>query len=318
MASSVEPASPSIEEQLSLAVKARDKATVDRILALSPSPDLHNNHHTATLLHSACAFGDEDIVKALLDHGASPKRVDQKGKPPLHDAAMKGPLAIVRHLVEAIPENGRAQYINLGSKDPASMGMTALHAACYPTSPEGCVKFLLANGADRDAVWDRVPECNPRRWTAAHCACYYTRLDAMKSLLEPNSDIFGVLLQDGPHETPRTCLQRACFKNDECVEWLLKNMKLEDIQKRDKKKWSAWDYASFGVQRARERALGQSPLMALIELAVKEKAADFDSKCRWQEMPRGQRTFAIWDCMLSNVRNILFFIVSVYTRACVR
>ncbi|KAL1603428.1 hypothetical protein SLS60_005015 [Paraconiothyrium brasiliense] len=306
MACSVEPASPSIQEQLSLAVKAGDKATVDQILALSPCPDLHNNHRTATLLHSASALGDEDIFKDLLGHGAPLNGLDQEGRTPLHVAAMKGPLAIVRHLIEAIPENGRAEYINLGSKDLASAGMTALHAACYPTSPEGCVKFLLANGADRDAVWDRGRVCGPRRWTAAHCACYYTQLDAMKLLLEPESDIFGVLLQDGPRETPRTCLQRACWSNNvECVEWLLKNMKFENIQKPDGKGWSAWDCASFGVQNVRERARDRSPLMALVELAVKEKAEDFNSWCRWEERRRGQRTFGIWECILSNTPSFI-------------
>lgn len=51
-----------------------------------------------TLLHRACAFGSQKAVRGFLMKDADPMAKDEKGRTPLHDAAMQGKLGCVQTL----------------------------------------------------------------------------------------------------------------------------------------------------------------------------------------------------------------------------
>lgn len=92
----------------------------------------------ATALGIASQEGHEEVVRALLEHGADPSHVDQCGRSPLRVAAKAGHLNVVRLLEESLALGRSAAA---GSTSTVSLASAASTAPCAaplfcPESPE--------------------------------------------------------------------------------------------------------------------------------------------------------------------------------------
>jgi cytohesin len=96
------------------------------------------NKHSSTPLHWAARFGYEDLVRVLLQNGALPNCEDEKGKSPLHYAAVGGG-----------NPRAAAQLLSRGAHvDATSEAMdTPLHLASMMGNT-GIAALLLLRGAD--------------------------------------------------------------------------------------------------------------------------------------------------------------------------
>jgi ankyrin repeat protein len=102
------------------------------------SPDLINavGKNNETLLEAACGKGQLEVVKYLLDHGASVNGTTQPGLTPLHYAAGNGQLAVLKLLLE------RGAKPNVATESD----VTPLHLAVLK-GYEQVAKALLDAGA---------------------------------------------------------------------------------------------------------------------------------------------------------------------------
>ena len=90
-----------------------------------------------TALHFAASNGHKDVVKVLLDEGATPKGADKEGRTPLTVAVSHGKEYVVKLLLD-------------GGADPdigIQSGMPPLHYAAYKGHID-IAKMLLDRGAD--------------------------------------------------------------------------------------------------------------------------------------------------------------------------
>jgi len=121
-----------------------DVRTVAGVDAHDGSPLAFNE----TPLHFACCFGQERMVRALLDRGASRTARDSRQRTPLHDASLNGHLGCVRQLLgkpgayKLTPDEVNAADMN---------GCTPLHYAANGGHARIC-GMLCAGGARLDAV----------------------------------------------------------------------------------------------------------------------------------------------------------------------
>lgn len=112
--------------------------------------------HYAAHLHCSVPGRQEEIVKHLLDGGASVDAVDSEHWSPLHFAAEGGHEAVVRLLVEEGKANKEAED---------RKRLRALHLAAY-SGHERIVQFLESKGADLKAA-------DEDKHTALHIAAYH-------------------------------------------------------------------------------------------------------------------------------------------------
>lgn len=97
----------------------------------------YNDDRRTTPLHAAAEGGNTEIVKLLLDHGADLAASSYQGTA-LHRAAMYGQLEVVKLLVQ------RGADVN---QDAELGGWTPLHATAWSDSAE-VAEYLVAQGAD--------------------------------------------------------------------------------------------------------------------------------------------------------------------------
>jgi len=101
-----------------------------------------------TPLLLACSFGQERMVRALLDRGASRTARDSKQRTPLHETSLAGHLGCVRQLLG----KPGAYKLTPGEVNAADVnGFTPLHFAAYGGQEKIC-GMLCAGGARLDAV----------------------------------------------------------------------------------------------------------------------------------------------------------------------
>jgi ankyrin repeat protein len=125
----------------------------------------------ATPLFTACAYGHEDIVRYLVDHGANVSQRNEFGESPLHIACKCGHVPIVSFLAETVGVDleeysalGRTPLLtaaaeghvnviqslisagaNLNTKTIESGG-SCLHACSFVSGSVEAAKLILANG----------------------------------------------------------------------------------------------------------------------------------------------------------------------------
>jgi ankyrin repeat protein len=88
-------------EAAKFAVTSKQHKKLHNLAATGASLDAPDQERGWTALHVASHAGDHGVCEWLLQRGASFDLVDQKGYAPVHFAAAKGQLRIVRLLVEA-------------------------------------------------------------------------------------------------------------------------------------------------------------------------------------------------------------------------
>jgi len=101
-----------------------------------------------TGLHLACSFGQERIVRALLDRGASRTARDSMQRTPLHETSLAGHLGCVRQLLGK-PGAYKLTPAEVNAADVD--GYTPLHYAAEGGHEKIC-GLLCAGGARLDAV----------------------------------------------------------------------------------------------------------------------------------------------------------------------
>ncbi|HNW34255.1 MAG TPA: ankyrin repeat domain-containing protein, partial [Candidatus Ozemobacteraceae bacterium] len=98
-------------------------------------------------LHQMASEGNAQGVKELLDAGTDPNATDEFMRTPLHLAAARGDLEIVRLLVAA----GANLHLKQIPEKPGISDMTPLHLSVLNKHAQ-VAEFLLDHGADIDAV----------------------------------------------------------------------------------------------------------------------------------------------------------------------
>ena len=82
--------------QKSLQYEQQDKNRIEEIVS-----ENNEDIQGCTLLHLAAWLGNTDVIKVLIETGASLSSVDNKGWTPLHLSAWKGNTDLTRVLLEA-------------------------------------------------------------------------------------------------------------------------------------------------------------------------------------------------------------------------
>nr|KAG5713415.1 hypothetical protein BaRGS_024963 [Batillaria attramentaria] len=138
-------------------------------------------------------MGSTDVIKLLLDSGATSDLKDNKGMVALHYAAWQGRPEPVQALLQ------KQSAVN----EQALNGETPLHLACQHGHIH-VVKLLLAHHADPTV-------CNKEMKTPLDLACEFGRGRVVEQLLKSN--LCEKLLEDNPIDTldngRTTCLHLA-------------------------------------------------------------------------------------------------------------
>ncbi len=86
---------------LALACAAGHQATFDFLIQHNADPNRPGKNGVIYPLHTAVNHGRIQMTQALLEKGANPNQVGEKGITPLHLAAWRGQLALIQLLLEA-------------------------------------------------------------------------------------------------------------------------------------------------------------------------------------------------------------------------
>ncbi|KAI3791644.1 hypothetical protein L2E82_05503 [Cichorium intybus] len=177
---------------LHLAVEGRRRDCARLLLTNGAQTDICNGNGHETPLHIASAFGDENMVKLLLQKGANKNIINRFKKTAydvanehghtrlfsvlrlgdtLHTAATKGDVKTVNKLLEnGVVVNGLDQN-----------GWTVLHRASFMGRVD-VVRVLIKNGVDIDAR-------DEDGYTALHCAVESGNVDVLELLVKRGADV---------------------------------------------------------------------------------------------------------------------------------
>ncbi|XP_076444536.1 LOW QUALITY PROTEIN: uncharacterized protein LOC143282697 [Babylonia areolata] len=194
------------DQDLIQAVKDNDTASVAKIiqkLAKTSKTKIIGNNKKLNInfqdgdgmsaLHQASLMGSTDVIKLLVEAGASSDLRDNKGMVALHYATWQGrPEPVQALLLKQPPVN-----------EQALNGETPLHLACQHGHIH-VVKLLLSHHADPTI-------CNKDLKTPLDLACEFGRCRVVEQLLKSN--LCEKLLEDSPTDTldnsRTTCLHLA-------------------------------------------------------------------------------------------------------------
>jgi hypothetical protein len=125
---------------------------------------------THSPIHTACARGDIEAIKAAVEGGLDPDILGGDQLPPLQWALLNGDVEVVRCLLEL------GANANMASPD----GYTGLMGAAAKAN-EPVVRLLLQHGADANAT-------TTEGFTALHLACERGFVEIVQSLLDAGAD----------------------------------------------------------------------------------------------------------------------------------
>ncbi|KAK7463151.1 hypothetical protein BaRGS_00038263 [Batillaria attramentaria] len=138
-----------------------------------------------TPLHNACHSGDLDIVKRLVDEGASLSTLNKAGQTPLRVAFSQGNFPVICFLL-GLTESELCQY----APDKLNLDLSFLHAVSV--GHKVLVERFLCQGADPESR-------NEAGESALHIACRHNRADIAETLIKHTKNVDPV---DREGQTP--------------------------------------------------------------------------------------------------------------------
>ena len=124
------------ERQLQEAAESGDFTRVKQLLAAGAPADISSPGLCWSPLHSAVSCGHSDIVKTLLENGASPELRSSFAATPLHIASSGGNVECIQYLLD--------KGVDINCRDDLSR--TPLHGAAGEGRDEA-ITYLLEKGA---------------------------------------------------------------------------------------------------------------------------------------------------------------------------
>ncbi len=170
------------EVQLCEAVACDNTAEVRKLLSMGVSANALTYDHQQSVLMQAAGNQKTEMVKVLLDAGASPNYVNPQTKSVLHIAAAHGNSEVVKLLLNA-GANPMAE---------ASNGATPLHDAVWSQNL-ATVKALLP--AYKSQNYNPDGERNGR---PLNMAVHAGRLDIVQAFIDAGTDLRGASFKDEP------------------------------------------------------------------------------------------------------------------------
>ena len=226
-------------------------------------------HNGRTPLHSACFYGRKELVRELLNHGASTYLRDEKGWSQLHLAAQEAHEDIVEILVKM------GAPVNVQSDNQR----TPIHLACMKGNNR-VIQFLLDHGADQSIK-------DSKGWSCLHVALHHNRLETFKLLMKAGAPV-NAQMDDG-----RTCLHMAMtLSSFEYMEQLIQEGAAIDIKDKNgltplhvavqsahRKVEMVGKLLNDGADVNAENAAGKTPLMLAVgDIALLNKLLDNHAK----------------------------------------
>lgn len=161
-------------------------------------------------LSCICQRGSIKICELLLANGAIVNIANKNGDTMIHLCCRNGQHEILKMLVQLVDTE------SLDFKATVD-GFSPVMAAAEANKPE-CIRILSDNGANLEQRTDETNSILPLA-TALHIAVYYSKLEAIKSLLLVGVNVNSLDINN------RTPLHVACIKNDIEVIKILLNYK---------------------------------------------------------------------------------------------
>jgi len=135
---------------LHAAAAIRDNAEEIERLINDERENVHGvDENGDTPLHIACRLGLLDNARALTEHGANPRAINQKSplkRTPLREALAKDQLKVFKHLVTEVLGDGNVQT---GLTNPDGTGKTPAHDAMWEGTEE-IVRWMLGELQNQD------------------------------------------------------------------------------------------------------------------------------------------------------------------------
>ncbi|CAI4226496.1 unnamed protein product [Auanema sp. JU1783] len=192
----------------------------------------HQDHNQDAPMHVVCGNGYLEVCQLLFDHGAFIDILNEDEETPIHRAALRGRVDVLRQLVEW-------DRRLVTAKD--EKGYTPLHCAAQEGFDDAVV-VLLDAGAEIDSrnADDKSP---------LQLAVMYNQLDTLRELARRGADV-----DRSGEDGNSPLLEAARNGNDEIVRFLINDRNC-DVCKRNDKKQTALDLALENKHRDVVRTL---------------------------------------------------------------
>lgn len=176
-----------------LALKYDHKEIFDRLLENGMDINSRGRHNNAylTLMHLAVQKRDEPIVRILLEKGANPNLVDDKGSVPLFDAVAREPSSF--EIMNLLIEKGADVNFAGPGKGLTTLIYASINFNMPPETKLQVMKTLLEKGANP----------NQQDTENGYTALMYTAID-YRTPPETKNEILKLLIEKGADKTLKT------------------------------------------------------------------------------------------------------------------